>query len=464
MQAWIAIPELSYSKAKTGVIDKPVKQAVSTMESAGFTGDNLFIAGHNLGGVMSQWYISGEGMFKSPDVNFKGQMLLGSVMLRQYRSISKDDGSSVFDFPADTLTIGGTKDGVMRITRVAEAYWHQVKNINSSQAGKFPVVALEGASHAQFASGSAPESVLTNDFNPAIGESAQHTAISKYMAKFVTKVLTGSAFATGETATIINPFIEAIELEGSYIMKDACYDNDDVNPISVKCLHGAPWTETAVKTLVGSFENSKISLEVDDNFHRTSTVYPYHHPHITETCESAGSTACTIKSVSNTMNIYDKLSENKITRTAISASEMRAKMKSNQAYRVAAGEDVNDDASFEALDMNGDECQRINQAAIDWALKTASKAARSNFNNKGEPIIPVADTLQLNGGFWIDDHLKMNDTGSEYDISGVGCPISNDNFVEMFQGMHYCKLLSPFRAMEWIYVDSLYLNDTLATQ
>lgn len=94
------------------------------MQSAGFTGDNLFLAGHNLGGVMTQWYISGEGLFESPEYTFKGQILLGSVMLRQYRSISKEDGTTLFNFPADTLTIGGTKDGVMRISRVAEAYWH----------------------------------------------------------------------------------------------------------------------------------------------------------------------------------------------------------------------------------------------------------------------------------------------------------------------------------------------------
>jgi len=28
-------------------------------------------------------------------------------------------------------------------------------------------------------------------------------------------------------------------------------------------------------------------------------------------------------------------------------------------------------------------------------------------------------------------------------------------------GFHYCKLLSPFRAVEWIYVDSLYDRDGL---
>lgn len=111
-------------------------------------------------------------------------------------------------------------------------------------------------------------------------------------------------------------------------MKDACYANDDVNPPSVKCLHGSPWMSNhAVYTLVGELKNSQITIEVDDNFHRSSTVYPYHHPHILNDCSTATS-SCTIKSISNSMNVYNSLSENKITRDAISAKEINAKIKS----------------------------------------------------------------------------------------------------------------------------------------
>jgi len=31
-----------------------------------------------------------------------------------------------------------------------------------------------------------------------------------------------------------------------------------------------------------------------------------------------------------------------------------------------------------------------------------------------------------------------------------------DYFIEAAAGFHYCKLISPFRAMEWMYVDGLY--------
>lgn len=87
------------------------------MEEAGFTGDNILIAGHSLGGVMTQKYA------KSNSDLIKGSILMGSVLLRDTHSIN-DDGTTHFDYPVPTLTLGGTKDGLMRVSRLAEAYWH----------------------------------------------------------------------------------------------------------------------------------------------------------------------------------------------------------------------------------------------------------------------------------------------------------------------------------------------------
>ena len=109
----------------------------------------------------------------SPDANlFKGQILMASSLLRDSRSVQESDGTTLFDYNTPTLTMGGTKDGLMRITRVAESYYHQVANIDSSQANMFPVEVMEGIAHYQFAGGVPPSFVQKNDLKGDITDEA----------------------------------------------------------------------------------------------------------------------------------------------------------------------------------------------------------------------------------------------------------------------------------------------------
>lgn len=124
----------------------------------GFTGDNWFLAAHSLGGVMTQDFLK-KGSTKVDASQFKGQILMSSVLLRGTRKVQDTDGTTLYDYSTPTLTIGGTKDGLMRISRVAESYWHQVTNISPSQASLFPVEVLSGVAHYQFAGGVPPEFV-----------------------------------------------------------------------------------------------------------------------------------------------------------------------------------------------------------------------------------------------------------------------------------------------------------------
>ena len=102
---------------------------VKTLKSAGFTGNEWFLAAHSLGGVMTQDYISNG---TSDAAIFKAQILMGAVLNGDKHSIQKDGTTLFTKYSYPTLTIGGTKDGFERISRIAETYWHQEKNINSS--------------------------------------------------------------------------------------------------------------------------------------------------------------------------------------------------------------------------------------------------------------------------------------------------------------------------------------------
>ena len=255
------------------------------LSSNGFDGDNWFLAGHSLGGVMTQNYLTGS--YGGPDPSlFKGQILMSSALLRDKRSI-QDDGSTLFNYSIPTLTLAGSKDGLMRITRIAESYWHQVTNINSSQANMFPVVALEGVAHYQFAGGVPPSFVQDNDLKGDVDDGSARDMVGDSIASFIGQVMTNSVAASNDTTPgLMAPFLEGMHQEGSYVMKDACYQSDLINVPDNKCLKGSPWVEErALKNLVGEFADPDVTLSNNDNFHRAATVYPYHHPDLQNSCE-----------------------------------------------------------------------------------------------------------------------------------------------------------------------------------
>lgn len=109
---------------------------------------------------------------------------MGSVLTRDTHSLNSD-GSTHFDYPVPTLTLGGTKDGLLRITRMAESYYHQIDNIEAAQKGKFPVFTLEGAAHMSFMSGVPPSLVMKKDLRPEINEADAHKIFAGEIVKFI---------------------------------------------------------------------------------------------------------------------------------------------------------------------------------------------------------------------------------------------------------------------------------------
>ena len=218
----------------------------------------------------------------------------------------------------------------MRITRVAESYWHQVTNISKSQSNLFPVEVLEGVAHYQFAGGIPPSFVQKNDLKGDIADDQAQKLIGQTMTKFIHDVLTtGGATSSSATATLIAPFLEAMRLEGSSVMKEPCYQNDIINVPTPSCLKGSPWVEErSLKSLVGNLADPQVTLINNDNFHRASTIYPYHHPELSTDCADH-SGPCSVNHISVTENVYASLNELDLGRTPIGSTSMRTKLKSS---------------------------------------------------------------------------------------------------------------------------------------
>merc|ERR1711968_255532 len=153
----------------------------------------------------------------------------------------------------------------------------------------------------------------------------------------------------------------------------------------------------------------------------------------------------------------------------IAAKELKTKLKSRQ----AVWEAVNlQNVSFDYTDkptLEGgvaDRCAEINQASIDWATSKLPEATRSRFEEYGQQMIIGPDlSTCIAGPCWIWDNLKWqeDDDSNTVTIQSVWFgsenknpyPCGTDKKLPCDAGMHYCKILSPARALEWMYVDGL---------
>ena len=104
------------------------------------------------------------------------------------------------------------------------------------------------------------------------------------------------------------------------------------------------------------------------------------------------------------------------------------------------------------------ECQRVNQKSWDYAYNLASDSAKANYEKYGQKVQIVADRVDTNGGTWIYEPLQEKESTDKKirSISSLSLPDDHNEMVSIFRDMHYCKVLSPFHALEIIYIDSQY--------
>jgi len=204
----------------------------------------------------------------------------------------------------------------------------------------------------------------------------------------------------------------------------------------------------------GDLSDKNADIVTLDNFHRVYTVTPVHLPQINNSCPTDSNDVCTLDSITVTENYYERLDSFDTGKYEIGAVEMKAKLMSRQSVQVAAGDKESD---FHKDDEEGSRCADINQKALDWALAKASPAAIERYNKYGKKLVIGDDLGPYNAGpLWIWQYLqyKDNDAKTETVLQSPMMRTPTDYWIGAAAGFHYCKLLSPFRALEWIYVDS----------
>lgn len=445
---WVGIPEFWLDMPQPLDLSGGIDRMMKNLTNAGMKATKFFFAGHSLGGAMLQDYVFANKSSAS------GQILTGSFLERKYRNKT---------FPVATLTVAGELDGLCRVTRLMEAFYHQIIHAASdADAKRFPVVVVPGMNHMDAASGDPPFMVKQRDLKSEISEEQAHSILANLTAAFIALQLGDSSQAdlieeyVTATREMVQPLMTAFEQEGFYSFKPPCYNNLQ----TPACTLGSPWVSTTAQGIMANLPEGKVNNT--DTFHPVWQVNPSHFPHILQNCSSP-STSCVVKSVTVTQNVYEVLDSLDTAFFPISATEMRVKMSSRQAMMQAAGYGVLD---FNKTD-GGSVCQTINQASYKWALDNAGKNALARFSKFGEPMVMGRDKGPYNiGPLWIWKPLEYKEVvdsagNKENQIRSIMMRTPLDYAVKLVKGFHYCKLLSPARAMEWIYVDGLRAHDPI---
>ena len=539
---WVGVPQMTGNITTVG-LGKALKRVARELTEAGLPNEHgTLYAGHSVGGALLPYIVKDSEKlppgFDSPEA----LILMASFLVREFRTEAIEDvGPGQYKFPTKVLTIGGDLDGLARVTRMAEAYYNQI--VTSDQGKEtatktLPVTVIEGVTHMQFASGQIPKNVLKKDLIPEVSYDEAHKAIASDVAAFMRGLYddnwTDLETRVEETAKLVEPIVDALLLEGYHQFKPPCYceEVDEYGglefgtcPAKPGCQANAPWTATAQQLMTGTSGSDKekqLLVQADDSQHIVTEEDPSCHlPHIhsattssgVETANDASSNpgsknadplcdtpaGCTLKMTTVTQLIYQTGSEFDVWREStgndnfdtgywpISASEMKAKMKSRQAMFQAANDTgaVSGSTSFDDLDApEQGNCALINTEALKWAINHAAPKVVERYTKLGQKYVVDMEAgdkkVCVAGPCWIWASLEYQGERKgeeEVKIVAPSFAFKNENpypcdektpdkkhVLPCTAGMHYCKLLSPARVMEWMYVDSNRLHNSLASQ
>lgn len=327
------------------------------------------------------------------------------------------------EFPVPVLTAIGELDGggLSYLRREVE----ETSVLPSSIQALTKTIMVPLVNHAQVASGEISEDVIDNDIDPEISNEEAHAmyggrvaawlAINTLQFGLVSEEDAATAAANfryyqEETILFMMPFLEAYEKEQKGSLSEFVAEAQ-MQILDLENSHQV-YVNDQIMTNQVTFENSRPDAQ-----------------------ESGG--YVNIETFSFLEYDSDTFDHN----AHLSASTMKAKMMLADSIYPLLG-----------LPERGTilSCKELNQMSLDYALSIASPSALERMETKGRILAFAADEVfQAGLGWEFSGGLQWEE------LNAVRVQLTSSLHVSPGDGHHYCDLLSPYRALEWIYIESV---------
>jgi hypothetical protein len=298
-----------------------------------------------------------------------------------------------------------------------------------------PVQVLEGLDHSSFCPGFFV--AKTKDCMPEVAQKVALATIGEVASAFLhlnsptSDQTKANAMAIMKkrlafTQEICEPFLTAFQLEGGQV---------NSAPAGVPA---GPWCELGQRTIVGLKSSDADKLKVEPCKLITEGLHQFEHQHTNYTVLPDGKLDVTCFSAVEPPGFS-------ISNSQFSAKSVDCKMV--DATRVGQQLHVDTNASIS--------CGDINRLAVEVAKKLVPQKSLKRFQEKGRPVFFMEDTTVFGniGPLWIAT-AKVTQVETKDCLQVASPTLVSTIDSKIFPGNHYCKLLSPAAAMDWIMTDS----------
>merc|ERR1712100_1009432 len=329
---------------------------------------------------------------------------------------------------------------------------------------------IEGMNHYQWGSEEPPTLEKKRDIQAELTLEEAHTQAAAIAGDWLQQLYgVSGAGAKGKSAVaateeFVAPIIAAYQYEGSRSFNAPAQIG---GPGAKKCVKGgcpdqSSWAVVAQGVIAGDlpggwkFEGTNQFVDCSST---PITGEVFHLPTITNDTNTH-----TVRSTTYSQCKWDTLDGQDTGFVYTSASEIGTKLSSRQCLYIKGIGQANTPFSVDDPDF----CKMSDEKAYKWALDNADARTLARYQAHGQPFTFGADiaksggplflyagiTYKDNGDAGVEISSPMQKTEIDYWKKHFG-PIPKPSSLPDPGCFHYCKLLSPARAMEWIYVDGL---------